>query len=194
MIFDLHPKETIEELVGREKEVEHCISQILSKNWIIIGGQREIGKTSLMKVVINEIKKREQIAGIYINLRGVRSLNSLLTILVSEINKEKISWRFKVNINFLITSAGIEIRGGSKRRVVNSLIELLNSSDEIVIAFDEVQELSFASKQFLDILGNVYATNPKVHMIFSGSYVGLVKALLSPPSDSPLHGRPPTEI
>ncbi|WP_256365654.1 AAA family ATPase [Saccharolobus sp. E5-1-F] len=160
----------------------------------MIGGQREIGKTSLMKVVINEIKKREQIPGIYINLRGVRSLNSLLFMLVSEINKEKISWRFKVNINFLITSAGIEIRGGSKGRVVNSLIELLNSSDDIVIAFDEVQELSFASKQFLDVLGNVYATNPKVHIILSGSYVGLVKALLSPPSDSPLHGRPPTEI
>ncbi|WP_192806427.1 hypothetical protein [Saccharolobus islandicus] len=30
--------------------------------------------------------------------------------------------RFKVNINFLVTSAGIEIRGG-RRRVVNSLIE-----------------------------------------------------------------------
>ncbi|WP_016732356.1 hypothetical protein [Saccharolobus islandicus] len=53
--------------------------------------------------------------------------------------------RFKVNINFLVTSAGIEIRGG-RRRVVNSLIETPNSSDEIVIAFDEVQELSFASK------------------------------------------------
>jgi len=65
--------------------------------------------------------------------------------------------RFKVNINFLVTSAGIEIRGG-RRRFVNSLIETPNSSDEIVIAFDEVQELSFASKQFLDILGNVYAS------------------------------------
>ncbi|ACP37249.1 hypothetical protein [Saccharolobus islandicus] len=44
-----------------------------------------------MKVVTNEIGKRRKIPGIYVNLQGIRSLNSLLSILVSEINKERIS-------------------------------------------------------------------------------------------------------
>ena len=192
MIFDLHPKEKMEELIGREKEVEFAISQLLSGNWVLIAGQREIGKTSLMKVVLNEMKKRHGIKGIYLNLRGVQSLNSLLSLLVSEINKERINFKIKVSVNFIFTSAGIEIKKGSK--VVNSLIELLNSIDETVIAFDEVQEISNVSKQFLDVLGNVYATNRNVHIMFSGSYVGLVQTLLNPPSSSPIHGRPPVEI
>jgi len=192
LIFDLHPKERIEELIGREKEVEFTISQLLSGNWVLIAGQREIGKTSLMKVVLNEMKRRHNVRGIYLNLRGVQSLNSLLSLLISEINREKMNFRIKVSLNFIFTSAGIELKKGSK--VVNSLLELLNSLNETVIAFDEVQELSSVSKQFLDILGNVYATNRNVHMMFSGSYVGLVQALLNPPSSSPLHGRPPVEI
>ena len=192
MIFDLHPKEKIEELIGREKEVEFTISQLLSGNWVLIAGQREIGKTSLMKVVLNEMKGRYNVRGIYLNLRGVQSLNSLLSLLISEVNREKINFRIKLSFNFVFTSAGIELKKGSK--VVNSLLELLNSLDETVIAFDEVQELSNVSKQFLDVLGNVYATNRNVHIMFSGSYVGLVQTLLNPPSSSPLHGRPPVEI
>ncbi|WP_338604724.1 ATP-binding protein [Sulfolobus tengchongensis] len=191
MLFDLHPKESIKELFGREKEVEFVISQLISGNWVIISGQREIGKTSLIKVVINELKKRRKIPGIYVNLRGIKSLNSLLSLMLAEINKG-ISWNFHVNVNFAITNAGIEIKKGSK--VVNSLLELLLSSDEIVIGFDEVQELTSVSKQFLDILGNVYSSNPKVHLIFSGSYVGLVTSMLNPPSSSPLHSRPPVEV
>ncbi|WP_222703214.1 AAA family ATPase [Acidianus manzaensis] len=64
----------------------------------------------------------------------------------------------------------------------------------MIIGLDEVQELSSVSKQFLDILGNVYASNPKIHFIFSGSYVGLVKLMLDPSSSSPIHGRPPVEL
>ena len=55
MLFDLHPKERREELFGRDEEVEYAVKQILSGNWLIVGGQREIGKTSLVKVVLNEL-------------------------------------------------------------------------------------------------------------------------------------------
>lgn len=192
MIFDLHPKERLEELVERERDVEYVISQLDYGNWVVLSGQREIGKTSTMKVVINEMKRRRKIPGIYLNLRGITSLNSLLSHLLTEINKGKIEWNFHVNVNLILTSAGIEVRRGS--RVVNSLVELLNSSGEIVIGLDEVQELYPVSRQFLEVLGNVFSTNPKVHILFSGSYVGVVETLLNPPSNSPLHGRPPVEV
>ncbi|BCS94321.1 AAA family ATPase [Metallosphaera javensis (ex Sakai et al. 2022)] len=192
MIFDLHPKEKLEELAGREKDVEYMLSQLLYGNWVILSGQREIGKTSTMKVVINEMRRRRKIPGIYLNLRGITSLNSLLSHLLTEINRDKIEWNFHVNVNLVITSAGIEVRRGSK--VVNSLVELLNSAEEIVIGLDEVQELYPVSRQFLEVLGNVFSSNPRVHFLFSGSYVGVVETLLNPPSNSPLHGRPPVEI
>ena len=46
----------------------------------------------------------------------------------------------------------------------------------------------------LRILGNVFMSNPRVSFIFTGSYVGLVRTLLKPGPDSPLYGRPPTEV
>jgi hypothetical protein len=60
-----------------------------------------------------------------------------------------------------------------------------------VIGLDEIQEVSQASRQFLEVLGNVFASNPKIRFIFSGSYIGVIRALSNPSSSSPLHGRPP---
>ncbi|MEM0374109.1 MAG: ATP-binding protein [Sulfolobaceae archaeon] len=190
MLFDLHPKEDRKELFGRDYEVDYAVKQLLSGNWLIVGGQREIGKTSLVKVVLNELKKKHRFKGIYINLRGVRSLNGLLNSLLSQINLLRLS--VDVKVNFVIGSAGIRVKKGAK--TVNSLIELLNSLHDSILALDEVQELSKASKQFLDVLGNVFSTNPKIRFIFTGSYIGVMRTLLNPPSNSPLHGRPPAVL
>lgn len=194
MLFDLHPKESRSELFGRDREIDFSISQLTSRNWLIIGGQREIGKTSLMKVVINELG-RMGFKGVYLNLRGVRTLNSLLDLLVSQINGNlsRLRVSFKASVNFVVGSAGIEVKRGA--RVVKGLIELLNSvEDDLLIGLDEVQEVSQASKQFLDVLGNVFASNPRVRFMFTGSYIGVTKVLMNPPSSSPLHGRPPTVL
>jgi Predicted ATPase (AAA+ superfamily) len=143
-----------------------------------------------MKVIINEVKKNYGFKGIYVNLRGVRNLSSLLKVILLEINNSKPSFKVAVKLNFIIGSAGIELKRGAK--VVNSLIELFNSIEEdAVIGLDEIQEVSQASRQFLEVLGNVFASNPKIRFIFSGSYIGVIRALSNPSSSSPLHGRPP---
>ncbi len=62
-----------------------------------------------MKVAINELKKKG-INGIYLNLRGVKTLRSLLSLLVMEINKSKL---FSLErVNFTIGPLGIEARKG----------------------------------------------------------------------------------
>jgi AAA+ ATPase superfamily predicted ATPase len=109
-LFDLHPKEDRKELFGRDKEIDYAISQLLSENWLAIGGQREIGKTSFMKVIISEMKKNYGFKGIYVNLRGVRDLSSLLKVILSEINNSKPSFKVAVKLNFIIGSAGIELK------------------------------------------------------------------------------------
>ena len=189
MLFDLHPKERREELFGRDEEVEYAVKQVLSGNWLIVGGQREIGKTSLVKVVLNELRKNG-LKGVYVNLRGVKGLNGLLNALLSQLNSMKVSISFK--LNFVVGSAGIELRKGAKP--VSSLTELLDSLEGFVIALDEIQELSSASRQLLEVLGNVFSTNPRVSFIFTGSHFGVIKTLLEPPSSSPLHGRPPATL
>ena len=41
------------------------------------------------------------------------------------------------------------------------------------------------------MLGNVFASNPKIRFIFSGPYIGVIRALSNPLSSSALHGRLP---
>ncbi|AAY80485.1 AAA family ATPase [Sulfolobus acidocaldarius] len=194
MLFDLHPKIELRELFGRGTEVEYIIQQVISRNWVIISGQRGIGKTSVMKVSINELRRRNSTDGIYLNLRGVKTLRELLSLLISEINRNKLFNIFNVNVNLNFGPLGVELKRG-RLTVQRGLLELLLSINrDMVIGLDEVQELSPVSKPLLDVLGNVFMSNPKVRFIFSGSYVGLVKALLSPKEGSPLLGRPPVEV
>jgi AAA+ ATPase superfamily predicted ATPase len=189
-LFDLHPKEHRNELFGRDSELEYLLEQLLAGNWVVVGGQREIGKTSLVKVAIRELKEKHGFNGAYVNLRGVRSLNALLTSLIPEMNSSRVKLDLSFNVNFIMGSAGIQVKRDAK--AVSSLNELLNSvHEDFVIALDEVQELSQASKQFLDILGNVFSSNSRVRFLFTGSYIGVTRILIDPPSASPLHGRPP---
>jgi len=190
LLFDLHPKEHRKELFGRDSELEYLLEQLLAGNWVVVGGQREIGKTSLVKVAIRELKEKHGFKGAYVNLRGVRSLNALLTSLIPEMNSSRVKLDLSFSVNFIMGSAGIQVKRDAK--AVSSLNELLNSvHEDLVIAFDEVQELSQASKQFLDILGNVFSSNSRVRFLFTGSYIGVTRILIDPPSTSPLHGRPP---
>lgn len=83
----------------------------------------------------------------YPGINGVKSLRSLLSLIVSEINNNKLYTNFKVSVNFIIGSFGLEVKKDSK--ISNSLLELLLSIDEdFVFGFDELQELSQASKYF----------------------------------------------
>jgi AAA+ ATPase superfamily predicted ATPase len=192
VLFDLHPKESRDELFGRDSELEFVRRQVLAGNWVVIGGQRGIGKTSLLKVALREFEG-DGFRAVYVNLRGVNSLRDLLSLLVNEINRSRINLGLRVSLNFVVGSLGVSVRSG--RRVMNSLLELLLSiSDRTVIGLDEVQELSRVGGQFLKILGNVFASNPRVSFIFTGSYVGLMRTLLNPGPDSPLYGRPPVEV
>lgn len=194
MLFDLHPKEELRELYGREREVEYIREQLRLGNWVVVGGQRGIGKTSVMKVSINELRKRDGINGIYVNLRGVRTLRQLLSLLLSEINRSGLFSHINVSVNFRLGPLGLEFKGKGAS-VHRGLLELLLSIDrDLIIGLDEVQELSPVSGPLLDILGNVFMSNPRVRFILSGSYIGLVKALLNPREGSPLLGRPPVEV
>jgi AAA+ ATPase superfamily predicted ATPase len=66
--------------------------------------------------------------------------------------------------------------------------------ENVVIALDEVQELSSISGKLLEVLGRVFATYSNISFIFTGSMFGLMRTLLEPTAKSPLYGRPPARI
>ncbi|MEM2185220.1 MAG: ATP-binding protein [Candidatus Methanomethylicia archaeon] len=193
LLFDLHPKENISELFGRSFEVNYIIDQIINGNWVVILGQRMIGKTSLLKVSLNELEKKGY-STIYINLRGIRSLEGLLNLLIHEINRRKsLLETLKPSLNLQIGPLGIELK--HRNKPYNNLLELfLSLNRKTVIGIDEFQEVSKASRQLLNILANTFASNRNISFIFTGSYIGVVKALFEQKSTSPLYGRQPTKI
>ncbi len=147
------------------------------------------GKTSLVRVALGELG-REGFKHAYINLMGVRSLRGLLQRL-DEARRGALGG-MDASINLSLGPIQVNLRRGTTRSSLLNL--LLRISENTVIALDEVQELAPAAPHLLRVLGNVFASNPRVRFIFTGSYVGLMKMLQDSGPDSPLYGRPPAEV
>jgi len=95
VLFDLHPKETRSELFGRDSELDFIRRQVTAGNWVVISGQRGIGKTSLLKVALRELEG-DGFKVVYINLRGVNSLKGLLSMLVNELSRSRVNLSLRV--------------------------------------------------------------------------------------------------
>ncbi|GBC73845.1 hypothetical protein HRbin04_01252 [archaeon HR04] len=87
-LFSLHPKETTEDLFGREQEIKELINLVREKRWVAILGPRMVGKTSLIKAANRELK-RMGIKAVYINLWGVRGAHGLLNAIAEGLNREE---------------------------------------------------------------------------------------------------------
>jgi AAA+ ATPase superfamily predicted ATPase len=206
MLFDLRSKERLEELFGRDEEVDKCLELLTLGNWVTVLGPRMVGKTSLIKVILSELerhRRKKKYEGIYASLFGVKSLPQLLEALTHALNSKRglvaRVRRLLDNVSgFHVGPDGITVE--TKAKPMNTLSELLAAlgrspkDSHYVIALDEVQELAPVSGHLLKLLGNVFNTYRNITMIFSGSTVGIIKTLLEPESTSPLYGRPPAKI
>jgi AAA+ ATPase superfamily predicted ATPase len=198
MLFDLTPKDSPEDLFGREKELTELVRLIEAGRWVTVLGPRMVGKTSLIKAARVKLNRPT----IYVNLWGTRGIQGLLNALVQSINSS-------MSLSRKIRDAAGRIEGLSvgptglsvaiPRRPLTTLwnlLDLLGRQDEnLVIELDEVQELSNVSGQLLKVLANIFNTHPHVVFVFTGSMFGLIRTLLNPASSqSPMYGRPPAEL
>jgi AAA+ ATPase superfamily predicted ATPase len=71
---------------------------------------------------------------------------------------------------------------------------IAEESERAIIILDEVQELALISGPLLKMLANIFATHPRVVFVFTGSYFGVLRMLLEPPTHSPLFGRSPASL
>jgi AAA+ ATPase superfamily predicted ATPase len=206
MFFDLGPKDRKEEFFGRDDEISEMLRLIRLGNWIVVLGPRMTGKTSIVKVTLTELrgkKNKERYKTLYLNLRGIRSIRGLLESLAEVINSDQDILsrlkKFLTNVNSIhIGPDGLTLgRDASKPTI--TLLSLFSALDrsgkKYVIALDEVQVLAQLSGQLLALLANVFTSYNNIKFIFTGSQIGLIKALLEPAnSNSPMYGRPPAEI
>ncbi len=191
MLFDERPKEKREDLYDREKELEE-IKKNIGRPLIILTGIRRIGKTSVLKVALNEIERPK----IIIDMRGLPEnygrlhLYSKLAKALSRSDNRILRALKRVRG---ISVLGIEVEITWKGRDMLTLPDLFDALDEVgaIIAIDEAQNLRGPlSREFLEALAHAYDYCRNLTIILTGSEVGLLYDLLKidDPS-SPLYGR-----
>ena len=156
------------------------------------------GKTSLAKVVANELRK-EGFESLYVNLIGVGGVRACAERILSSIPKSFLEHfeSLKVFLEFLNIRVGGEVklsRTTSSTRVLEQLFLELSRKKKLIVVLDEVQEVKGGIKQFLALLYRLRTTTKNLTFVFTGSAIGLMKTLLNPTPTNSLYGRSPIKI
>ncbi len=154
-IFDPYPKTDRRDFFDNGDAINEVEKLIEGKLWPLVIGPKRTGKTSILKIVSREIN------GIYVDASGIRTLKELGSLIVS-------STQLKVEIDLKVVRVEIE------KKPVNGMQTLLNRLGDAVILIDEVQNIT--TPWFISLLSNSY-NNSQVRFAFSGSMIGLSKAL-----------------
>ncbi|MDT7891860.1 MAG: ATP-binding protein [Thermoproteota archaeon] len=207
MLFDPRPKSQRKELFDREKEIYELKESLLRLPLTLLLGIRRIGKTSVLKVALNEL----DLPYVYLDLRMLEEEGySKIAFyrLLSDAFSSTVSRWGKI-INYLKTLKGIEAYGLKIEfnwreesltfiRILNKLNQFAEKDKEInifVVAFDEAQVLrNFSGGKgrinFVNILAYAYDNLPNLRFVLTGSEVGLLLNMLKlDDASSPLYGR-----
>ncbi|AWS00724.1 AAA family ATPase [Metallosphaera hakonensis JCM 8857 = DSM 7519] len=191
MLFDERPKENRGELFDRAKEIEE-IKNNIDRPLILLTGVRRIGKTSVMQVTLNEIKRDF----ILIDCRklkenyGRRDLYALLSSSLTR-RLDRLRDVLKKIHGIQIMGNSVEISWGGRNYL--SLADLFDHLNErrLVIAVDEAQRLRGPlSREVREAIAHAYDYDRNLSFILTGSEVGLLHDFLGiEDQESPLFGR-----
>ncbi|MEM0441112.1 MAG: ATP-binding protein [Candidatus Caldarchaeum sp.] len=211
MLFDPRPKDSRENLFGRDEELEKLLSAFVSgPPLILVLGMRRLGKTSLLKVALNEYRGPY----IYLDLRIFAeegfSKVAFYRLLSEELSRVVSRWR-KLK-DFIAKVRGVEVAGvkveldwGRSGVSLSSLFRAIDNAMKkenrnFVVAFDEAQLLRFVRGgkgriDFRSFLAYAYDNLRHVKFVLTGSEVGLLMDFIGAyDSSSPLYGRYREEI
>ena len=184
-------------MYGRDGEIAKLSQLIDAGRWAVILGPRMVGKTSLAKAALAQTRR----PSVYVNLWGVRGASGLLSALREGLSANRTLLR-KLRDGLTrvqgVTVAGTGITVAPQSRPLRTFHEMVNligrEGEDTVIVLDEIQELAAVSGSLHRLLANLFNTYPRVTLILTGSYFGLIRTLLETNSSSPLYGRPPARI
>ncbi|BFH74661.1 ATP-binding protein [Sulfurisphaera javensis] len=197
MLFDPTPKVDRKDFFDREKEIEKL--KRLETPIVLVLGLRRTGKSSLIKIVLNELK---DYLSIYVDLRKYEEKNTItyrdfLLDLQNEINR--LGKKYNKLIDALKNIKGVKILGNEvkfswskeERFSFSSLLDSLEQTGKSVIVLDEAQELvKMRGVNLLPSLAYAFDNLKNVKIIISGSEMGMVYDFLKvEDSSSPLYGR-----
>ncbi len=213
MLFDPRPKESRSELFDREKELDLLELYVRDGSPLILClGVRRVGKTSLLKVFLNE----NNYPYIYINARKLSeyqyNVAGLYKLFSESIAHTKFSNRLAeylrslrgVKIEVLGTSIEMGFDWRKREPSITSILEKFDNyardqNTYFLVVIDEAQELRFLRghnrMDFRQIMAYSYDNLRNVKFILSGSEIGLLYEFLEFDNyASPLYGRVRDEL
>ena len=210
MLFDPRPKECRAELFNREEELKFLSRYVVSGSPIILClGIRRVGKTSVLKVFLNE----SNCPYIYVDARRLSefgySKQGFYRLLSEEFTR--VRGKFALITEYLKSIKGVSIAGcrvefnwRNKDLSFSSILAKMNDYAEdckttFIVAIDEAQDLRFLRGyrriDLVQILAYSYDNLKRVKFILAGSEVGLLYKFLgfNNPASS-LYGRIRDEV
>ena len=183
MYFDPAPKEKKEDLFNFEEEYLALKRAFKRYNLIAIKGLRRTGKTSLMRVVFNEIEKPK----CFIDSRELAPYTPHQTYLYILKKIEESTTSIFEKILGRITEIEVGITLKIEREMLAKVLENINKKSEFYLFIDEVQLLKRARlDEFLAYIVDRYKN---IKIVISGSEIGLLDEFLGEEDASPLFGR-----
>ncbi|GAB6100941.1 ATP-binding protein [Thermococcus atlanticus] len=191
MLFDPQPKTRREDVFDRDEELERITGSIESYPITLILGIRRVGKSSLLKVALNE----STATGVYVDARKLyTNVGGWITKdeLKHELKNALLNMKPKALKSLLsyLNISKLSIKGFELSFKEWSLVELLEKLNKfgeengrpVVLAFDEAQYLKFygtkGGREFLALVAYAYDNLPNIHFVFTGSEIGLLHDFL----------------
>lgn len=170
----------------RENELAWLRRQMSGGVPSVIIGIRRLGKTGLIRHFFNHIEKRGKGKGIFIDLQGTRSFFDLVEKLAEGISFAfperrnvkiwKVIKSLRPNISFDpltgTPQVGFDFKNDNDaKHSLRSLLDVLSKqSTNVVLAFDEFQEISNYDNPAIEgMIRSEMQAFPKVNYLFSGS-------------------------
>jgi uncharacterized protein len=161
-------------MFGRDQEFKEIEGHLDSGFWPILIGPKRVGKTSIMKVII------EDQSGIYIDASTSLTASDIGTRIVEEIRRNKV--KINVDLDFNVIKVGL------KKEPIRTLEGVLKGISGKIIAIDEAQSLNDPT---LPKLFSVLYNETDIKFMFSGSATGLLKRFQK---SSQMLGRPIQDV
>lgn len=189
VIFTKKPRDNIDEIFDREREIEQLTFLLQRNEWVIILGPRLSGKTSLAVTVSKTFNRKV----IYVDLVKVKGIRDMVNRVYDAIPKNLLE-RISDNLESLGLRVG-PVSLSIKSRPTQALEGLLRTiCNETIVVFDEAQDLKQGINHLIPVFHKLLNRCPTLSIIFTGSAIGLIKTLIEQKGEKPLAGRRPSEI
>ena len=210
ILFSINPKQKRSELFNREEEYEKLNNAINNARIILLDGLRRIGKTSLLKVFLNETENLHILIDCRMfyknnNIKPSEINKAIFESIKKEIKGHKLKKAFEKLSSISFGGFQLSLNTNKNAKTLN-LAATLNEINEIlhnkkrkfIIAFDEAQYLRYYNKggeEFLQLMAYAYDNLENIIFILTGSEVGLLHEFINIENISaPLYGRYISEI